>query len=41
MMLPKNLHDNIVAKVNAIDISGFVLITQNNTDTLGTEISRY
>ena len=40
-MLLQNLHDNIVAKVNAVDISGFVFITQNNTDTLGTEISHY
>ena len=41
MMLSKNLHDNIVAKANAIGISEFVLITQNNTDTLVTEISHY
>ena len=32
--MSKKLYDNIVAKVSAIDISGFVLITQNSTDKL-------
>ena len=36
-MWSKKLYDNIVAKVSAIDISGFVLIIQNNTDKLGIE----
>ena len=31
-MLSKKLHDKLVAKVNNIDASGFVLKTKYNTD---------
>ena len=31
------MYDKVVAKVNAIDISGFVLKTQYNTDKSGLE----
>ena len=33
----KTVYDKLVAKVNAIDVSGFVLKTQHDTDESGAE----
>ena len=37
MMLLKNVHDKLIAKVNNIDTSEFVLKIQNNTNKLDSE----